>query len=591
MTYIENDEHGLKRLISEFINSLSKFIHKNRSIKDVDSWDGSASNYDSTDDYCAACLIDVNAAAGRDTKAQSHCMLPVRGPGDSKDTFVRQAVYAAAGGHGISQVKKPDDVPPEAWDMAVKAAARALAGAYDEMEEEKPASVTDITERAISMPRLYEMVWDMLYAPDGQEFIGLVDVYDDNGSLYALANSGGKLYRLPIIINGEQVLLGAMEQVTEIHQPAQTRTLIKREASGKWRWFSVSATSVLNRSGEIDSRDLFDSFVAHAEKTGEYPIRQFYHQGAEFRTGQADFLARDGFCYITSGLFDDTPLAQAEITARAKEPNYWGESIGFIPTSLPDMVEVIESVKLPCYRQGVNIEISTLPEREAASLFTATRQMEVKRMLTGKAYEAFVKLMDGDEEKARKWLEEHPDELNRSIETNGLITRAADEITGAEAIVSESMAEPEVEVETSPPASDGLPDVSADDEPEEEDDGELELQEEAVKIVTQSVLESGVMRSMQDALQKICENLEQAAQTMAAMQAQLDAVETEVGRLQANEGKRRKQVESDMPRRVIKQTLWRPRIDRAKQQGDEPEDEDLKAIWQEEKKQKGIPDW
>ena len=40
------------------------------------AWDGSASNYTSTDEYCSACLIDTNAPGEK--KIQANCKLPYK---------------------------------------------------------------------------------------------------------------------------------------------------------------------------------------------------------------------------------------------------------------------------------------------------------------------------------------------------------------------------------------------------------------------------------------------------------------------------------------------------------------------------------
>lgn len=169
-----------------------------RRIKTVDSWDGSATNYADTDAYCAACLIDVNAAAGRDTKAQAYCMLPVRGPGDSADTFVQQAVFAAAAGRGIGRISKPADVPSGAWDAAVQAAARKLLDAYRQMERDAPLS------------------------------------------LYKYAG---------------------LEPPQRLQRAAGDGVAVYRSADGAYRWAAVACTAFVNRSAEIDSMALFDDFV------------------------------------------------------------------------------------------------------------------------------------------------------------------------------------------------------------------------------------------------------------------------------------------------------------------------------------------
>lgn len=279
--------------------------------------------------------------------------------------------------------------------------------------------------RALSIDQIFDRAWSK--SEERYPMAYLQNLYaDDDGSLFALLSQDGRLYRTPVSVVDNGVDMGEWVEVKmEFPQVQQTRTQIIRQLDGRVRWFSVSATSVLNRDREIDSRDLFDSFIAYAEKTGNYPYRTFYHLGEQFRTGQADFLARDGNCYVTSGLYDNSEIAENEIRAIEKEPNYWGESIGYLPTSPPRFID-INGIKIPVYRAGINIEISNLPEKEAAGLFTVT-QTEVNRMLTGKQWDAFVKKFDGDEEKARQWLEQNVDATNRAIGEGGLITRSQPE--------------------------------------------------------------------------------------------------------------------------------------------------------------------
>jgi hypothetical protein len=120
-----------------------------KAIKEVDSWDGSASRWDTAEAYCSACLIDVNAAAGQDGKIKANCSLPIREPGDGSDTYVRQAVYAAAGGRGIGRVEKPTDLDQDAWDAAVKAAANEIIKAYREMDEYAPDAVYELAGKEV----------------------------------------------------------------------------------------------------------------------------------------------------------------------------------------------------------------------------------------------------------------------------------------------------------------------------------------------------------------------------------------------------------------------------------------------------------
>ncbi len=439
-----------------------------RKVKDVASWDGSASNYKDAAEYCNATLINLNTGAAADW-TKSLCKLPVREPGDSAGVYVRQAIHAAAaalaGGRG--GLKKPADVTQDKWDSAVKSAANELIAAYKEADEVAPDSIyeaagktppkSDSTERTIAVGQVFHAVAQTIYEAQPQAWLN--DLYvEDDGSLSALVSMEGKLYKAPVVVTGTDVTLGAFAEVmVEFTEVPRTRMTITRQADGKVRWFSVSCTAVLNRVGEIDSRDLFDNFLRHIEEgDADYPIRVFFHRGETFRTGQCDFVARDGNALITSGLYDDSDLARAEIAAREKEPLYWGESIGYLPLSEPVKVRVAEGVVLPAYTDGILNEISTLPEELAASLYTANTDLKgVNRMaLEGKVYEAFVKLW-GDEATAKKWLEEHPDAANRSIAENGQITRvaeppAATTVTNA-APPATNAAEPPVQTVVTPP--------------------------------------------------------------------------------------------------------------------------------------------
>lgn len=66
-------------------------------------------------------------------------------------------------------------------------------------------------------------------------------------------------------------------------EPRHTHISVYRQADGRWRWFSISATSVLNRVGEIDSRELFDNFIRRFPEQNTKPFRTFYHKGEAAR--------------------------------------------------------------------------------------------------------------------------------------------------------------------------------------------------------------------------------------------------------------------------------------------------------------------
>jgi hypothetical protein len=121
------------------------------------------------------------------------------------------------------------------------------------------------------------------------------------------------------------------------------------------------------------------------------------------------------------------------------------------------LVELTEGVIIPVFTEGVLREVSAVPEEYAAAWFTETTQFmneEVTKMLDKRAKEALVKLFDGDESAADKWLEENVDPKNRLITERQLITRETDEVV-------EPIAEVTQEVEPVQPAE--IPTLEIDD--------------------------------------------------------------------------------------------------------------------------------
>ena len=93
----------------------------------------SESDYADADDYCDACLIDLNPSGEEKTKER--CKLPVYEPKKAGGKLNRNAVHAAAvvlaGGRG--GVKAPKD--------AKEKAARKLVKLYKELDEDPPDSL------------------------------------------------------------------------------------------------------------------------------------------------------------------------------------------------------------------------------------------------------------------------------------------------------------------------------------------------------------------------------------------------------------------------------------------------------------------
>jgi len=410
-------------------------------------------------------------------------------------------------------------------------------------------------ERAINMNAVYYAVWDEIERID--YYAWLNDLYmDDDGMHFAVYSSGGKLYRADVMIGSNgSVELGEPVQVMEEFVPVG-RTKIFRQADGKWRWFSISATSVLNRAGEIDSRDLFDSFIANAQETGDYPMRQLYHLGEETRTGMADYLARDDNVFITSGLYDDpeeNEWARFEIEARQREPDTWGESIGFRSDN-PELYQISDGITIPVYKRGVCVEMSTVLEDEAASWFTHSIPTEVKRM-NDKIKGALMRLAGEENAEAVEALAEKVDNTNRSIVDNDLITRSTED-------------EVEVEVEV--------------EEDEEEDEAEataepvVEITDEVIEAIAQSFVKSEVFTGLNDKIGRLADSVAEVQESIANLDKETGKhilqSKKRLDKLERDDDEKKREWQNDLPKQKRVAVTYRPRTVR---NSAESEDEEI----------------
>lgn len=254
----------------------------------------------------------------------------------------------------------------------------------------------------------------------------VLDVYAEDTGVFAIITRGdGKLYKVPVSVDAEsQITMGEEQEVVMDFAPVTGRQLtVKRQADGQIRWFAMPAcTAVLNRSGEIDSRALFDSFVEYVERTGAYPELDFFHLGERVLLGKADWVARDGFLYCASGTFYDTPIARAAAQSLEDNPNYWGLSIAYLPTHEPEMLRSADGVEIPVFNVGINRFISLLPEDTAASIFTSISTKEEVNRMNKKMKEALEKLTGKDAD-LLKQFEEIIDDKNRQASEPGVVNR------------------------------------------------------------------------------------------------------------------------------------------------------------------------
>jgi hypothetical protein len=276
-------------------------------------------------------------------------------------------------------------------------------------------------ERSLSLQLMAEQVLGQLngLADVAGGYAAVNDFYAEaDGSMTIVFSMDGKLYRAPVTMSGTTAIMGAITEVEPMFAPVRSIEIV-RQADGKLRWIAVAAASVLNRSGAIDSRALFDSFLANVTAHG-YPQLRFYHD-ARLVLGVVDWMMRADNLFLSSGTMDGGDLATAFVDACEQRRGVWGCSIGFMPAHGPQMVEVANGLSIPVYAEGVLTEISVLPENAAASWFTSIG-LEVTRSMDEAKKKALALLL-GDEERAAAFIAT-VDSTNRAIAEQGLVTRA-----------------------------------------------------------------------------------------------------------------------------------------------------------------------
>lgn len=439
------------------------------------------------------------------------------------------------------------------------------------------AGETDEKQRAASIGAAFSQIDNQLWNT-GEGY--LVDVFiDSDDTMFALISDEGSLYRANIV-QREEGMFELDEKIKVIQEfvPVEQTTSMKiyRTTEGQWRWLGISSVATLNRDAEIDSRDLYDSFIEYVDRTGEYPQRDFMHMREDALIGQCDFIAREGYALITSGHYFDNDLAKAEIKARQANPEEWGDSIEFLASE--EDVEWLKlrdvDVEIPVYKKGVCRFITTAPENEVASILTNhTQIMEVKRAMTQREKKALIKLFGGDEAAADAWLEANPGAVNRIIEERDMIRRNVKEPENDEV---DPVEKPEESVDEEPVGEeieDTADEEPVDDLPEDPEEQEVEVSIDEVLIAALStrLQESELISGLQS---RIVE-LETALDTIQKGQNEILAAsarhETRLKDLELDEEQKRRTYIQDLPRRQKINMRFSPREERKDENDGKPE--------------------
>jgi len=401
--------------------------------------------------------------------------------------------------------------------------------------------------RAMSVFDVYGEVWETLC--DGRDGMDTVsDIYLEGSDTFAVAVKEGKLYKVPLTVNGNEVTLGeAIEVVQQFTPAARSKfTSIERQADGRVRWTALASTATLNRDGMIDGTALFDSFEKEIDQGRELPYLTYWHEGEALRMGQADLVWRDGYCYFNTGLFDkDFPFTEEVAHALETDGDYWGVSIGFVPTSDP-VLHDIGGIQIPVYTSGYQKELSILPEQRAASNLTSINVQRGKNMNATKRQDV-LRLFSNDQTKAEQFtagVEHAASETNAKIEQAGMVTREAAAQAAADATTTEQ-AKPTNDVETVIEITD-------------------ELVNQLATAVTQSQWGVDIALRLQDVENGVKVARESSNQPVLDAIAQLRAsVEDRLTKLERDDETKLREAVADQPSRSKVTLTYRPSQQRA----------------------------
>lgn len=310
----------------------------------------------------------------------------------------------------------------------------------------------DTIKRDLTYGSYYDMIYQQLYTIFDYPYI-MEFMKAENGTDYAVVNDDGKLWKVPVTASNDEVTIGEPVQVKIDFPEVTSRGMVFRDSSGQLKFTSISSAATLNRSGDIDSRDLFDDMERNFEEYSKDAYLQFYHLGEALKFGQIRGCFRLGNLFLTYGDVDESnPLGKAAETRFAEDK--WGVSIGFMPLDKPEKLALTREITVDVYKKGYLVEVSVLRESDAASYFTNIMghkiENGVKRMADAKKVAEVLRdfLGEGSEEYIEQVLADAK-VRERTIEEKKMITRSTEveEEKEVEAEAETEVANSEIEID------------------------------------------------------------------------------------------------------------------------------------------------
>jgi len=266
---------------------------------------------------------------------------------------------------------------------------------------------------------------------DPDNYHWMQDLYYDNGALFAVTVSAGRLWRWPVTLDrndqvsvGDPVIVKVNFSVTN-DAPTGRMSTLRETNDGRWLGASVLCTATVNKMGILDSRGLFDSFIKRFKGDGSEYINLLHLGGGVSRIGTLRHVFRDDKLLV--GIYEldkDDPVAVATArTLAADGDGYWGGSIEFRHFGEPTLLEVAEGISLPVTTDGELLGYSIARSADCAAWATCNLVFETRGLMTDKDKAVALELL-GDEALVAQ-LAARLGDKNRTLE--GAITYTVEE--------------------------------------------------------------------------------------------------------------------------------------------------------------------
>ena len=398
-------------------------------------------------------------------------------------------------------------------------------------------------ERATSINDMFSAVDDQIWITtfDEGKTHWLREIYfDDNGSLFAISANAGQLFKWPISVSDDGVMLGEREEVVidfpSVERSANGIVTHWRGKDGRYNDIAIIATAFLNKDGQIDSTALFEDF----EKQFEAPIDiDFHHTGESTRVGEVSRIWRDGVALWAHRVFDDTPMGNAAAdTISSDTESVWGNSIEFRSDG-SELTDIGDGNKVPVHTTGELTGSSILRNGKASGWYTSGRVGDAAMR-----DDIYVDLVELVGEELAKEAAGISDEVNERAKEEDSVWRSTD---GDNADLIAAFAALKTAVETA---------LSNQDD--------IELDAETVEAMTESVTSevSGQVQQSHTELRAANDGINSALTELATSIAnQTDALKSIVKRLDVVE---RAQKDADMdeaatmPHQRTRRAVYRP---------------------------------